>query len=863
MLRWILAASLLLGLSPALAQAPPAVPALPDTQRVTTYTLSGSTCVCAVNFAIYGDGTDVDNWIQVFIGNTRYLSTDPIFGWSLSSPTGPIGSIPRPITDAVLTFVSGVIGTVEISGARRPRRLSQFPENRGITARDFNVALTDIVAQNRENWDKLNTFFNSYSQLPQTTGNTSIFATSTGTRVSGHCAGWDANGNIVDEGGPCTTSGVNGPGSSTVNDLAAWGNTSGTKLNDMTWTTATSLLNIFTATLQGVVPASAGGTTSFLRADGAWVSPGGSGAPGGVNTNVQYNNSAAFGGDAGFTYAGTGQVKFASTGTSADLNINLYANALPGPTNYSTLFVGSSLSSPISYGGNNDATLAVANAGTNVSSQSNGNGTLRNLNIIQGQTLNAGFANGIVYASSYYGPPLPQTITNITIAAPAVFTVSSNTFYNGEPILLTGTLPTGLAINTTYYVNGSSYGSTTFKVSTVSNGQGNCTPNACVTTTAGAASGVTATPGGVVTFTAASPGQVNLNNHGFINQVGVKFATTGALPTGITAGTTYYVAGVPGSNGQPTTAGGNNINTFSLATTQRLAGGPSGSGANVNLSGSCTGICTVIPDPNALNGEYTVWQAQQSAVVGSFGAGSFSVYSWGNESAPSFMFDLWNYQYAYPDAGQISYVIFDEFYGSDQAGTSYGELPVWTVDFWGRSAQNAATLAPGAVKMAQFLAAPGTGSANYPMIYIANQTQTSFVNSNFKAQIAFGGPGGSALGWTLTQYTPGDATTIDFLLASSSGNVLYFQNRNAMQVGSSTSIGWTNGDALQGFAGSALDTGLSRGGAGIVQAGNGVAGDASGTFSAANWTSNGTAGVTCSGTPSSSFASTKGIVTHC
>lgn len=42
----------------------------------------------------------------------------------------------------------------------------------------------------------------------------------------------------------------------------------------LTATQATSLLNQFTTTLKGVVPASGGGTTNFLRADGSWASPG-------------------------------------------------------------------------------------------------------------------------------------------------------------------------------------------------------------------------------------------------------------------------------------------------------------------------------------------------------------------------------------------------------------------------------------------------------------------------------------------------------------------------------------------------------------------------------------------------------------
>lgn len=154
--RLILALALMAGLAPAFAQAPPAVPALPDAERRTSYTLSGSTCACAVNFAIFGDSTDVDSWIEVWIGGSRYLSTDPSHGWALSSATGAIGTIPRPITDAVLTFNAAQTGTVQIVGARRPRRATQFQEGRGVAARDLNLALTDVVAQNRETWDKIN-----------------------------------------------------------------------------------------------------------------------------------------------------------------------------------------------------------------------------------------------------------------------------------------------------------------------------------------------------------------------------------------------------------------------------------------------------------------------------------------------------------------------------------------------------------------------------------------------------------------------------------------------------------------------------------------------------------------------------------
>lgn len=48
-----------------------------------------------------------------------------------------------------------------------------------------------------------------------------------------------------------------------------------------------------------------------------------------------------------------------------------------------------------------------------------------------------------------------------------------------------------------------------------------------------------------VTITIASPGVVTWNAHGLAAGDPVRFTTTGALPTGITAGTTYYVAATP------------------------------------------------------------------------------------------------------------------------------------------------------------------------------------------------------------------------------------------------------------------------------------------------------------------------------
>ena len=80
-----------------------------------------------------------------------------------------------------------------------------------------------------------------------------------------------------------------------------------------------------------------------------------------------------------------------------------------------------------------------------------------------------------------------------------------------------------------------------------------------------------------VTMTIASPCVVTWAGHGLAENTPILFTTTGALPTGITAGVTYYVK-------SPTT------DTFNLAAT---AGG-----AAINTSGSQSGTHTATANPN-------------------------------------------------------------------------------------------------------------------------------------------------------------------------------------------------------------------------------------------------------------------------
>jgi hypothetical protein len=79
-----------------------------------------------------------------------------------------------------------------------------------------------------------------------------------------------------------------------------------------------------------------------------------------------------------------------------------------------------------------------------------------------------------------------------------------------------------------------------------------------------------------ITVTIASPAVVTWTGHGLYEGAPVIFTTSGALPTGITAGTTYYVGRSPGTN------------TFNLSTSVANAA----TGTFVNTSGSQSGTHT-------------------------------------------------------------------------------------------------------------------------------------------------------------------------------------------------------------------------------------------------------------------------------
>lgn len=74
---------------------------------------------------------------------------------------------------------------------------------------------------------------------------------------------------------------------------------------DLTGTQATTLLDVFTSALKGLAPASGGGTSNFLRADGTWAAPPGGG--GGANVGTATVDFGAFPGSSHASVVVTGQ----------------------------------------------------------------------------------------------------------------------------------------------------------------------------------------------------------------------------------------------------------------------------------------------------------------------------------------------------------------------------------------------------------------------------------------------------------------------------------------------------------------------------------------------------------------------------
>ena len=288
-----------------------------------------------------------------------------------------------------------------------------------------------------------------------------------------------------------------------------------------------------------------------------------SGTPGGANTNIQFNNSGAFGGDADFTTDGAGVVEIgAATGGTLTMN---NANNVPltisttgsidAPDATITMFgsVGAAGAATINFGGTN-ATLEVANltvdgtltyldttnlriedklidlnstaAGLGVGSNaSSGLNILSNTpaNTVTFQTLSDGGAlsssSGLDVATGKDFSVNNVSVLNATTLGSSVVTSS---------LTAVGTITTGVWQGTAVGVAYGGTGQTTY-----TNGQlliGNTTGNTLAKATLTAGSGITITNGAGTIEVAASGGPGSKVTGAYT--AGAAFDIDFAIPTG-------------------------------------------------------------------------------------------------------------------------------------------------------------------------------------------------------------------------------------------------------------------------------------------------------------------------------------------
>ena len=146
----------------------------------------------------------------------------------------------------------------------------------------------------------------TFGSTPAAGYQTFLSAFGSGTTTVAYCIA-DQSGNNWEVGAGSyngTTNVLTRPGSPLASSNSGSTVNFSSGIQDVFCTAPAKYLDTFTSTNQGTVPASGGGTTTFLRADGTFTAPPAA-TPASPTTSVQYNNAGSFGADASFTWTPT------------------------------------------------------------------------------------------------------------------------------------------------------------------------------------------------------------------------------------------------------------------------------------------------------------------------------------------------------------------------------------------------------------------------------------------------------------------------------------------------------------------------------------------------------------------------------
>lgn len=204
--------------------------------------------------------TGADTW--TLDTNSYYLASNPN-GYTTNTGT---------VTTFSFTNGGGFTGTVNTAGTTPTLSLTLQNATSGqsgqLTSTDWNTFNGKQAALNGTGFVKVTGTTVSYDNSTYLTGNQTI-------TVSGDVSGSGTTSITLNLGNNVVTNAklAQVPTATFKGRITA----STGNVEDLTATQATSLLDTFTSSSKGLVGASGGGTTNFLRADGTWAAPSGGG----------------------------------------------------------------------------------------------------------------------------------------------------------------------------------------------------------------------------------------------------------------------------------------------------------------------------------------------------------------------------------------------------------------------------------------------------------------------------------------------------------------------------------------------------------------------------------------------------------